>query len=310
VITATQKRTCQAIVNLFETSSVAGNYGLVTLIAGDTGHLTFGRSQTTLGSGNLADLLERYCENPGARFAALLEPFLQRFVDKDVTLDRESHLHNILRATADDHVMRETQDVFFDQVYWQPTEKAANDLGVATPLGMAVVYDSKVHGSWDMLRDRTTKAAGRISAIGERVWIAAYVKKRRDWLSNSARSDLQATVYRMDAFQRLIELSQWGLELPLVVRGQEISLLTLNATPAGCYDGPQPGSRTLSVQTPLARGLDVRLVQLGLSKSGADVKADGVFGRNSADHVRAYQVSRGLPGNGVADAALIAELVA
>jgi chitosanase len=117
-------------------------------------------------------------------------------------------------------------------------------------------------------------------------------------------------VYRMDAFQRRIELDQWGLELPLVVRGQEISTLTLNATPIGCYDGPQPGTRSLAVQTPLARGLDVRLVQLGLSAAGADIKADGVFGRNSADHVRAYQIANGMPGMGVADVALIAQLAA
>ncbi len=310
MITATQQRTAQAIVNIFETSSVAGNYGLVTLIAGDTGHLTFGRSQTTLGSGNLAELLHRYCDNPGARFAAQLQPFLTRFVDEDFSLDSETHLHNILRATADDHVMRETQDVFFDQVYWQPAEQSADALGVATPLGMAVVYDSSVHGSWDRMRDSTTKAAGKINAIGERAWITAYVQTRRDWLSKSARSDLRATVYRMDAFQRLIELNQWGLELPLVVREQEISVLTLNATPTGCYDGPQPGSRSLAVQTPLARGLDVRLVQLGLSAWGADINADGVFGRNSADHVRAYQINHGMPGTGVADVALIAELTA
>jgi hypothetical protein len=40
--------------------------------------------------------------------------------------------------------MRETQDLFFDQTYWQPAERFANQLGVTTPLGMAVVYDSLV----------------------------------------------------------------------------------------------------------------------------------------------------------------------
>ena len=57
--TLTQTRTIQAIVNLFETSQVRGDYGQVTVLAGDTGHLTFGRSQTTLGSGGLHDLIAR-----------------------------------------------------------------------------------------------------------------------------------------------------------------------------------------------------------------------------------------------------------
>lgn len=309
MITSTQKKTAQAIVNIFETGTVLGDYGNVTLIPGDTGHLTFGRSQTTLGSGNLAELIENYCSNPGARFSSKLSPFLPRFSAMDLSLDNEGYLHNVLRATADDPVMRETQDVFFDDVYWQPAARAADGLGISTPLGMAVVYDSKIHGSWWRMRDRTTDDAGAVDAIGEQAWIAAYVRTRRDWLANHRRRDLRATVYRMDAFQGLIDLDQWGLELPLVVRGHEISIAALSGLPAGCYDGPQPGTRDLALQIPLARGLDVRLVQLGLSEEGASIKADGVYGRHSADHVRNYQTSHGLPGTGVVDTGLIARLV-
>lgn len=158
------------------------------------------------------------------------------------------------------------------------------------------------------MRDRTTDAAGAPDAIGEHAWIAAYVRTRRDWLANHARRDLRPTVYRMDALQRLIDLDEWVLDLPLVVRGQEISVVSLNAMPPGCYDGPAPGSRTLALQTPLARGLDVRLLQLGLPALGADIKTDGVFGRNSSGHVRNYQESNGLPATGVADLARIARL--
>ena len=53
-LTKTQKRTAQAIVNIFETGRVHGDYGQVTLLAGDTGHLTYGRAQTTLASANLS----------------------------------------------------------------------------------------------------------------------------------------------------------------------------------------------------------------------------------------------------------------
>ena len=61
-----QKRTAQAIVNIFETGRVAGDYGAVTLLPGDAGHLTYGRSQTTLGSGNLFLLIKAYCERADA----------------------------------------------------------------------------------------------------------------------------------------------------------------------------------------------------------------------------------------------------
>ena len=308
VLTATQASVAKAVVNLFETGEVRGQYGNVTVIAGDTGHLTFGRSQTTLGSGNLALLLKQYCANQGARFAARLEPFLARFSAIDHTLDGERRLHNVLRASADDPVMRDTQDAFFDQNYWQPAVRAATRLGLRSPLAVTVVYDSFVHGSWPAMRDRTSRSAGAPDAIGERAWISAYVATRRDWLEHQARSDLRSTVYRMDAFRRLIEQDFWSLDLPLVVRGQEISPLTLAAMPPGCYDGPQPGSRVLTLSTPLARGLDVRLMQLGLSDRGVEIMADGVFGRTTFSRVKEWQMANGRPANGIVDPALIDEL--
>ncbi|MEJ8859471.1 peptidoglycan-binding protein [Variovorax robiniae] len=307
-ITATQAAAAKAIINLFETGEVLGDYGNVTLIPGDTGHLTFGRSQTTLGSGNLALLLQQYCANLGARFGARLKPSLPRFAAIDHSLDIDHKLQNVLRATADDPVMRETQDIFFDQTYWQPAVRAASKLGLNSPLATAVVYDGFVHGAWATMRDRTTQSAGAPAAIGERAWITAYVATRRAWLENNVRADLRPTVYRMDAFKRLIDQGFWALGLPLVVRGKEISQATLAAMPPGCYDGPHPGSRPIALQSPLARGLDVRLVQLGLSDRDVDIQADGVFGQTSSKLVKAWQAQNGHPANGILDAALISQL--
>ena len=309
MLTPLQKQTAQAIVNLFETSSARGDYGAVTVIPGDTGHLSFGRSQTTLGSGNLHALLQRYCDNAGARFGPRLTPWLQRVEQRDTTLDHELRLHNLLRATADDPVMREMQDLFFDEGYWQPAARIAAGMGITTPLGLAVVYDSLIQGSWKTVRDLTIDHAGHLAEFGERAWIEAYIATRHAWLAGHRRSDLRATAYRMEAFKRLAEQGYWGLELPLVVRGAELSTATLYATPPGCYDGPQPGTRSIALQTTLARGLDVRLLQLALSEQGVAIKADGIFGRTSANLLRDYQASAGLPATGVADPALLGRLL-
>jgi chitosanase len=241
--------------------------------------------------------------------SARASPWLQRVEQRDTTLDHELRLHNLLRATADDPVMREMQDQFFDEGYWQPAARIAAAMGIATPLGLAVVYDSLIQGSWKTVRDLTITRAGRLAELGERAWIGAYVATRHAWLAGHRRSDLRATAYRMEAFQRLAEQAYWGLELPLVVRGAELSPATLYATPPGCYDGPQPGTRAIALQTPLARGLDVRLLQLALSERGIAIKADGIFGRTSANLLRDYQLSAGLPATGVADPALIGQLV-
>jgi chitosanase len=310
MLTATQKRTAEAIVNVFETSEVRGDYGSVVVIPGDTGHLTFGRSQTTLGSGGLHDLLREYSDNFGARFADALAPYLERLRVCDLNLDTDRHLHNVLRASADDPVMRDTQDTFFDKRYWAPAARAADREGIASPLGVAIVYDSMVHGSWGLIRGRTNAAVGTVTAAGERRWVAQYVAKRREWLANHSRGDLRRTVYRMDAFQRLIELDGWRLDLPLVVRDVEISLASLAALPRSCYEGPAPGTRPLAVQSPMQRGLDVRLVQLGLSRRGADVRADGIFGQGAARCVREFQAAHGMPVTGSADIGLIVTLIA
>lgn len=281
----------------------------MTVIPGDTGHLTFGRSQTTLGSGNLHDLLKQYADNTGARFARELTPYLQRFREKDLTLDADLHLHNVLRATADDPVMRDTQDEFFDKRYWTPAARLADREGITSPLGVAVVYDSTVHGSWGAIRGRTNAACGPLPTAGERSWISQYVTERRAWLAGHSRKDLRDTVYRMDAFRRLIELDAWSFTLPLVVRDVEISLVSMAASPRGCYDGPTPGSRALAVQSPLQRGLDVRLVQLALSRRSVNVRADGIYGQGCSGCVRDFQAAQGLPATGSADVALIAALV-
>lgn len=309
MLTPTQKKAAQSIVNIFETSAVLGDYGKVAVIPGDAGHLSFGRSQASLAAGSLFALLAPYCANAGARFGARLQPWLPRIDARDVALDGEIKLHNLLRACADDPVMRDTQDQFFDDGYWRPTVRAAADLGVVSALGVAVIYDSLVQGSWAKLRELTKQHAGTLAALGERAWITAYVATRRQWLADSSSEVLRSSVYRMDAFARLIAQGRWGLDLPLVVRGEEISLASLSATPPGCYDGPQPCTRSIGLQSPLPRGLDVRLLQLGLSDRDADICADGVFGPHSAACVKQYQAASGLAPTGVADPALIAQLL-
>jgi chitosanase len=294
-----QRRAAQGIVNQFETGSVRGDYGAVTVLPGDTGHLTYGRSQTTLSSGLLGELLARYAATPGAVFGARLAPWLPRLQAKDTSLDADLRLHNSLRACADDPLMRNLQDQFFDHSFWQPAFKAATALGLRTPLSAAVVYDSHVHGSWRTISREVTARIGTPSAVGETAWVSAYVNARLQWLLNHPNRLLRSTRYRMDAFLRLIELGNWALALPFVVRGSEVSEHTLNATPPNCYDGPEPGTRPLQLLAPMARGRDVRLVQLQLSDAGVPLRADGVFGQGLQAAVRQRQAQLGVPATGL-----------
>ncbi|MEN6541975.1 chitosanase [Parvibaculum sp.] len=236
MLTELQKRTAQAIVNIFETGRARGDYASVTLLPGDAGHLTYGRSQATLASGNLHLLIQAYCDEPKADRGDALTPYLERLAAIDLSLDRDQAFHAALKAAGGDPAMQDVQDRFFDRAYWAPATKAAVALGLSTALAAAVIYDSHVHGSWRVLRERTSREHGEAARLGERSWIAAYVAERRDWLATHSNPLLRRTVYRMDEFRLLIGSGNWRLDLPLRVRGVRIDLASLGL-PNALADG-------------------------------------------------------------------------
>jgi len=221
-----QKRTIQAIVNVFETGRPAGDYASVTLLPGDPGHLTYGRSQTTLASGNLWRLVENYCEAAAGEAAEQLRAYLPRLAARDTSLDEDARLRSLLREAGSDGVMQRVQDEFFDRAYWEPALVAARGLGISSALGTGVVYDSFIHGAWRRLRDATTARVGLASAAGgsgtgtdERASVREYVTLRREWLAAHPNPVLRRAVYRMDTFAALLQAGNWVLALPLVTHG-------------------------------------------------------------------------------------------
>ena len=305
-ITELQKKTAQAIVNIFETSHVRGDYGMVTLLAGDSGHLTYGRSQTTLASGNLFLLIRAYCQAQGAQFVDALQPYVQRLSDRDLTLDGDSSFRRTLQEAGSDPVMQDTQDTFFDRVYWSPALQYARTSGLVTALGTSVVYDSCVHGSWTLVRDKVN-ASGTAAQIGEQKWLTKYVAIRRDWLATHTNPLLHRCVYRMDSFQQLIQEQKWQLELPLTVRGIQITA-DLLMTPPVRVSAETETHRLLKLETPFMIGDDVRALQTALAAKGFDGKVDGIYGPLTDARVRQFQIQAGLKSDGIVGPATRATL--
>lgn len=237
-LTPLQKLIIQSIINLFETGTLRGDYSQITLLKGDSGGLTFGKSQTTLMSGNLFILVDDYCQAPNALFAAGLRPYLKRLRRRDSSLNLDWTLKQLLRKSGSDPVMRNVQDAFFDKVYWAPAVVAAERLGIQTPLGMAVVYDSFIHGSFQKIADRTNNDVGSVRMTTEKKWIAAYVRLRRAWLK-SCPMPLPNTTYRQDTFSKLILAGNWDLELPFVAWGQSVSKQSLDMDSLGIATGDE-----------------------------------------------------------------------
>ncbi len=307
MLTELQKKAAQAIVNIFETGRPEGEYGKVTLLPGDPGHLTYGRSQTTLSSGNLYLLIKAYANRDDAEHGSEFDAYLMRLANRDFTLDHDMRLRRLLRNAGDDPVMQAVQDDFFDRIYWAPSQKAAEATGLSTGLGCCVVYDSKIHGSWVRMRDRTIDRAGSVEESGEKEWIAKYVATRKDWLANHSIKILNKTVYRMETFQDLIAQDKWGLELPFMVRGIRLDKEVLGERPvrASAQDVEE---RLLYLQTPCMRGEDVHSVQQALIKAGFDIEVDGIFGQQTAGAVKTFQERNDLTADGIVGPATLAAL--
>ena len=290
MLTDLQKKTATAIVNIFETGRILGDYGAVAVLPGDTGHLSYGRSQVTLGSGNLYRLIQTYCNTPGAAIATELSPYLDRLQQRDFTLDTDMVLRGLLQQAGKDPLMHAVQDQFFNANYWAAADLSAADIGISSALGTSVVYDSHVQGAWRTLRDRTVAQFGAPDAIGENDWVGHYVDTRRVWLATNPNPALHPTVYRMDCFRALIQDSRWDLALPIVIRG-----ITIDENSLGGAEAP----RMLRLTTPPMTGDDVRALQQALVGAGANLAVDGVFGPQTDAAVRQFQQQQGLAVDGV-----------
>lgn len=287
-----QKATSAAIVNIFESGRARGDYGAIAVLKGDSGHLSYGRSQVTLGSGSLCNLLKQYCQSPNAKFASKLTPFLPRFEQKDISLDTDLELRALLQqAGREDSVMRETQDQFFNANYLGPACRHAEEVGITSALGQTVVYDSHVQGGWPRLKTRV----GPMTARGEKDWVRTYVATRKTWLQ-SLPPPLPNTVYRMDSFSALMDQDKWDLPLPFAVHGVQITEASL----AG--DVPSAGAtakRALQIATPYLRGDDVKALQQALAKNGLPNSADGIYGPFTDALVKNWQGSKSIQEDGV-----------
>lgn len=226
-MTDLQLKTIRAIVNLFETSRIRGDYSKVA--TGDRGIVSYGRSQATLTSGSLGRLIVRY-RAVGGRYADNFGDYESRIERHDPALAEDIEFLALLRKAGMDPVMRETQDLLFDEGYLTPAQRDAKQLGIRTALGLAVVYDSKVHGSFERIRDRTTKAlSGWPVDIGEEQWITEYLRQRRAWMAAHSDPMLRRCVYRPDTYLGIAASGNWDLALPLTVRGVTITAEAIEA---------------------------------------------------------------------------------
>lgn len=206
------------IVSVFETSSVAGNYGaLVIMNDGKDGRrqITYGLHQATEW-GTLHTLVSMYVAANGM-YSDPLRPYLNSI--GRISLVNDNNFIQLLRKSADDEVMKKTQDAFFDQLYWEPAERFFKNNGFTLPLAMAVIYDSYIHSggvpSW--LRDDFSQVPPSKGG-DQKEWVSAYVNARDNWLENNKSDLLRKADYRTDCWKEQIQNNNWDLTQPVTCK--------------------------------------------------------------------------------------------
>jgi hypothetical protein len=123
---------------------------------------------------------------------------------------------------GEDPVMRQVQDRYEKEAYFDPAMQDAGELGLSTPLGYACVYDAAVQmGPEAPLFKAVQKAfaqahQGQDKPAGiaqETDWLRSYMKERRAELSSTPVG--ATTTGRVDSLQQVLDSGNLQLRLPL-----------------------------------------------------------------------------------------------
>ena len=160
--------------------------------------------------GNLRKLVQMYVD-AGGRFAEDLRSFVP-MIGVTALVDDQRFIALLRRAGTEDPIMHRIQDLFFDEVYFQPALNWANRERFTRALSVLVIFDSFLHSGSirgdirAMFQERTPAHGGN-----EMVWIHDYVKARHEWLANHHNPEVRPTIYRTRDLAREIARGNWDL---------------------------------------------------------------------------------------------------
>jgi chitosanase len=171
--------------------------------------------------GNLKKMLRSYCLKNG-KYSEQFTSYIPSIGVK--SLVKDSEFINLLKESASDPLMQETQEEAYDEMYINPAYAFCNKNNFTEELSKLVICDSYLHsGSILSLLRNMFSERPPINGGDEKVWIESYCKARRKWLANHSNKILNKTVYRMDFMLDRIKKGDWSLsQSPFDANGVKI----------------------------------------------------------------------------------------
>jgi chitosanase len=218
---AERKRRAAQITSTFENSTTDIQYDYAENI-GDGRGITAGRAGFTSGTSDLLLVVSRYTDrrpgNPLARYLPAL-----RAVDGTSSVDGLDGFPDAWAEAAEDPLQRKVQDEVVDELYFDPAMSMAAGVGVDTPLGQAIIWDTMIqHGAGgdtgtEAIIAETRDVAGRADG-GESRWLEAFLDVRLDHLHqmyDEAPDGYESSTSRIDALRSLVSAGKLTLDPPL-----------------------------------------------------------------------------------------------
>lgn len=221
---AVRKQHAAQITSTFENATLELQYDYVENI-GDGRGITAGRAGFTSATGDLLLLVRRYTEIEPDN---VLAPYVPALEAVDGT-DSEEGLDGFADAwheAAADPGQRRLQDDLVDELYFDPAMRLADEVGIETPLGQAIMWDTMIqHGAGGengtrAIIEETQDEVGALDG-DEAAWLDAFLDARLHHLGhayeNASDSDAAdaASQSRIDALRTLLYDGNLALEPPL-----------------------------------------------------------------------------------------------
>jgi hypothetical protein len=214
-----QRAAARSIVSIFETGKAVGNYSALVVLRDGAG-ISYGTHQATHGSGTLYKIAKLYCKISRDPEALALQAYLPLLAKTGknapsvIKAGQDAKLKEILKAAGKRPQMRYAQERIFELYYMEPAEQFCNEHGFETAMALAIVFDSKIQGAFQIIEPRV-----RGHLKDEKTWCKAYCQARMKWMQTTKVNPvLKNTVYRPKGFLALIAKDNWELEVPFTAR--------------------------------------------------------------------------------------------
>ena len=228
-VTNEQKITIYQMTSIFENSTPELQYGYVENIGDGRGY-TFGYVGFCSGTfdGNL--FLKEYKKlNPNNSLVSYISKF--DYIDSLPHPNPDGlcgYLENIPNFVEDFQKCSQSNDPAFIQaqlnvandLYWQPSQKAANEIGAKNPITFGQLYDAFMNMGEDGARSIMDKATGDMNGtpatgVDENAWLTRFLSIRQDILKSDP--VWQESTDRIVVYQTLLSQGNVNLNLPITL---------------------------------------------------------------------------------------------